>query len=92
MDKLFKHIIESNTESFIFEKLDEYIPEYISDWEDDFDDIHEAYEEQGRGEAESQILGEVIIQGMKTLDMKLNSDEHCDLFDALAEHWNLLSN
>jgi hypothetical protein len=89
MSKLFKHIIGNNTEDYIAEKIDEYIPEYVWDWEDEYDDIHEAYLETGRGQAEHQIINEVIVLGAKALELQISSDEHCDLFDKLVEHWNL---
>ena len=90
MDKLFDHITENNTEDYIAGKVDEYKSEYVWDWEDDFEDIHEAYEEQGRGQAESQILNEVVVSAMTELGQKLNTEQYCDLVDALAEHYGII--
>jgi hypothetical protein len=87
--KLFSHIITEISAEYIAGKIDEYIPEYVWDWEDEFDDIHEAYEETGRGQAEHQILNEVIAQGAKDLNISLSVDGHCRLFDDLAAHWQI---
>lgn len=91
MEKLFEHIIANNSDFFIAEKIDEYMHEYVDDdWADDFEDIYEAYSETGRGSAESQALNEVITWGVTALGLpELSTDDHCDLFDKLAEHWNI---
>jgi hypothetical protein len=85
IEDLFNKIVADNTAEYIAGKVDEYIPEYIWDWEDEFEDIHEAYEEQGRGQAESQILGEVISRTKATLSI----DDYCKLQDKLAAHWGI---
>jgi hypothetical protein len=94
LDKLFEHIIVKNTEEYVAEKFDEYKSGYVWDWEDDFDDIHEAYEEQGRGQAESEILHLVIAAALQALEMPsiLPTDEFCELYDKLADHWTLNTN
>ena len=88
MSDLFKTIINKHSEKEICERVDELKPEFVHDWEDEFDDIHEAYDEQGRGEAESQVITEAI----KSVANNLHATEFIPLFDQLAEHWNLSTN
>jgi len=88
MDKiktLFDKIVSNNPEDEIYERINELKPEYVRDWEDEFEDIHEAYEEQGRGEAESQTLHEIIPD-------ELNHDDTLKLTELLAEHYYLSLN
>ena len=90
---LFKYITDRNTEAQVIESIDETIPDYLDDdWETEFDDIHEAYLEQGRGEAESHVLWVMIRNASTALEQIILDDEYCDLFDKLAEHWNLNTN
>jgi hypothetical protein len=71
-------------ESEVHEKIDEYKHEYVDiDWADDFDDIHEAYDEQGRGSAESQAVQELIQHEYPAID----NTELCALMDLLAEEF-----
>ncbi len=89
MDSYFQNIINSNTESDVYDKVNECIPNFLDDdWEDEFDDEFDAYSEQGRGEAESQVIHELI----KSIDEVLTSDEECELFDKIKEHYNLNTN
>jgi DnaJ-domain-containing protein 1 len=71
-------------EQEVHEKIDEYKHEYVdSDWADDFDDIHEAYDETGRGQAESQAVQELI----KNEYPKIRDDDLVKLMDKLAEEF-----
>lgn len=83
---LFTKIIETNSEKSIYDEVDNAKSEYVYDWEDEFDSLEDAYEEQGRGEAESMILNDLIAHvGGKDLSM----DDHYDLFTKLADHYDL---
>jgi len=82
---LFEIITAVNSEADVCAKVDELRPEYVHDWEDEFDDFEEAYAEQGRGAAESQVIGELV----KSYGPDLTSDAHAKLFDRLAEHYGL---
>ena len=65
--------------------------EYVWDWEDDFEDIHEAYDEQGRGEAEVQLLTELVNESLKRLDLEgpdLSLDEMTQIKRNIAEHFS----
>jgi hypothetical protein len=87
-----KQIFESNDEIEISMKVYGLMGEYVKDWEDEFDDIHEAYEEQGRGEAECQVIREAIEAFCKTSDVVLTDNEYLEVFDTLADLWGLSTN
>lgn len=60
-------------EDIIMAEIDEIKPDFLdSDWEEDFDDEYDAYEEMGRGEAESQVLKE---HAMDVLGIDATYDE-----------------
>ena len=88
IEELFQKIISENTEEAVRSNVDELKSEYVSDWEDEFDSLEEAYEEQGRGEAESQALRELIREE----DTNLSLDDYCTLKDKLADHYGLITN
>jgi hypothetical protein len=71
-------------------EIDELKHEYVdTDWEDDFDDIHEAYEEQGRGEAEAQAVMNLI---RREYPDGMSDTETVALMDELAEAWGISYN
>jgi hypothetical protein len=86
INKLFFSIVAGTSEGEIIDAIDEAKSDYVDDWEDEFDNIHEAYDEQGRGEAEDHVVSDaisnVIIEG-------LSDEDHCRLHDMLMAHWNL---
>jgi hypothetical protein len=82
IEELFQRIISENTEEDVLANVEELKSEYVSDWEDEFESLEEAYAEQGRGEAESQALRELIRD-------KLSLDDYCELQGKLAEHCGL---
>lgn len=76
------HLATFETETV--EKIDELKHEFVDDdWLDDFDNLHEAYDEQGRGQAESQAVQELI----KREYPKIKDDELVQLMDQLADLW-----
>jgi len=87
VDELFNKITKNHTEAEVHKMVDEVKPEYVYDWEDEFDDIHEAYQEQGRGEAESWSIHHLIE--IYTYMDALTFDESVDLIEKLAEHYGL---
>ncbi len=89
LEKIVNGIKATNTEDAVYREVDNAKSEYVYDWEDDFDSLEEAYEEQGRGEAESMILNDLIAyHGGKDLSM----DDHHDVFTALSDHYHLNTN
>lgn len=87
MQATFDKIISNNSKESIFEKESELIPEFIHDWEDEFETIEEAYIEQGRGAAGSQIITELIDEYKG--DTLLSDDEYLELFDMLSNHYDI---
>jgi hypothetical protein len=78
-------ILSKWTEDKVLELLDECILDYVdSDWEDEYDSEYEAYVETGRGEAEN----DVIMQILKSVG--LGYDE--ELYYKIADHFNLNTN
>lgn len=88
IEELYQKIISENTEEAVRSNVDELKSEYVSDWEDEFDSLDDAYEEQGRGEAENQALRELIREE----DANLSLDDYCSLKDKLADHYGLSTN
>jgi len=71
-------------ESEVMETIDDLKGDYLdSDWEYEFDDIHEAYEEQGRGQAESQAVQEAVYFE----DPDISDDDLCWVMDEIASEW-----
>lgn len=85
VEELFQKIIAENDEESVLQRVNEVKGEYVWDWEGEFDSLEDAYEEQGRGEAESQIVNELI----KEHNVELAFDDYVDLMHQLAEHYNL---
>jgi hypothetical protein len=66
--------------------IDDSVGNYLNDdWEDEFEDIFEAYSEQGRGQAESQA----VINLIKREFPNIPDDELVKLMDQLADLWNI---
>ncbi|MCP4369876.1 MAG: hypothetical protein GY797_17440 [Deltaproteobacteria bacterium] len=87
---IFKKIIKDNSTEDIHQEVQDLKLEFISDdWADEFDDVDEAYEEQGRNEAENITLNSLINAGVHGYPM-MNAD-HNKLFDMLAKHYELQS-
>lgn len=88
VEKAFRLITDKLTESEVKTMVNLVIPEYLDDnWPDEFDSEDDAYIETGRGEAESQILWEVITESRN--EIILSADKQLLLFDRLKEEWNL---
>ena len=70
----------------VHERIQEAKKEYISEeWEEEFDELDDAYEEQGRGEAENEILRSLIDENC----MELPVEEYLKLYYMLANHYEL---
>jgi len=76
-------------EDQVMEHIDDLKLEYVdSDWESEFDDYHEAYEEQGRGQAESQAVQELI----KEHNPGISDADLVRAMDFLANEWGISFN
>jgi len=86
VEKLLMEITTANTQDGIDERVQEMKPEYVDGgWEKEFDSLDEAYDETGRGEAESAILDEIINE---TRVEAINDDDYIKLYDKLKTHYN----
>ena len=84
--EIFAEITKSNPEQSVHNEVDNAKSEYVWDWEEEFESLDAAYEEQGRGEAESQVLRDLIYgAGGEGLSI----DDYCELQDKLADHYYL---
>lgn len=91
-EKLENWLTENYSEEDIVSKIDETIPEYLDpDWEDDFGDIYEAYVETGRGEAESQVINEIIEEfGLSTENRSISdTDLYLEIYDYIKEKYDI---
>ena len=85
-EDIIKKLLSENTEDSIRERVDNQLHEYVDDdWEDDYESEYDWYVDHCNGEAESDILREVINAGFPNL----SSDNYCIVFDALKETWTL---
>ena len=90
IEKCFKYIEENITEEEVYESIDENIPNYVDDdWDDDFDSEYECYVETGRGEAESDVIDDLILNVSDELKIKLSIDERSELEDIIKDHFCL---
>ena len=88
IDKVTKELLDENQKDSIQEAVSEMIPEFLDDdWADDFDNEYDAYQELGRGEAEGQILNDLIRDKEKVYTIPL--DEFCEIYDNLKDEWCL---
>jgi len=84
LNPIFIRIAKENSVEEVQERMQELKGEFVNDgWEDEFDDIDEAYEEQGRCEAENQVITELITENSLTLPAE---DDH-KLRYMLAGHY-----
>ena len=87
LNNMLEKIKVSNTEDSINAEITEAKSEYLSDaWEQEFENEEEAYEETGRGEAEDQVINNLITANDGS---HLSIDDHCALFDAIVEYFNI---
>lgn len=70
------------SEDVVTERVDGVMGEYLNnDWESDFDDMYEAYLETGRGEAESQILNEIIIEIRNKVEREFGKEPNAEVLE-----------
>lgn len=80
MNKTAQQILEiikaGWSESDVIDKFDNEVIEWLDDdWEDEFDNEYDAYQEQGRGEAEDVIIEELI----NWYEFKHNNEQKLEL-------------
>jgi len=85
MNIYFKWVLKEYRCSKIAEMVDERIYDYIdNDWEDEFDSEFDAYQEQGRGEAESDVIDMLMGEIENNFKVKLSTNEHVKLGKKIA--------
>lgn len=85
INKILEKIKKEYSESRVHDDVDNMKGEYVWDWEDEFDSLEEAYEEQGRCEAETAVLNNII----NSIEESLTIDEKEIIFNSLSEYYYL---
>lgn len=87
VDKYFEKIKDKYSEEdiskLINEKIDDYIPE---NWQKNYNDKYEAYSELGRGEAEDEVIKEIIN---KVVGDDIDIDDFEDLSNKIRKEYNI---
>ena len=85
IDTLYNKIVMENSVDDVLDRIQELKSDYVSDWEDEFDSLDEAYDEQGRGAAESDVLNDLT----RPWDPSLSLDDHDIVFQKLKEYYGV---
>lgn len=89
-EAIAKQILEYNSEDSVQGQVDELIPEYLDDdWESEFDSAYEAYQEQGRGEAENAVLHTIINSFLQDNMHTVTTDGFVEIHEILKDEWSL---
>ncbi len=89
--EIVKLLLAQYDESEIRERADDQMHEYIDDdWDasGDYDSEYEWYIDHNNGEAEDDVLNEVV-RGYEKDHGELSIDNFADVFDTLKMEWNL---
>lgn len=84
-EEIINQLIREHQNEDIYNQIEENMYNYIDQSDiDDFDgDMYAAYSELGRGEAESQLIQELLSP------FDLSVDDYCEVSDALCEEWSI---
>lgn len=90
--EVFELIKVEYSEDIVNTRFDEELCEWVDEgWEDDFETEHDAYQEQGRGEAENVVIEE-MIDWYERAHEKLGVNIHFEIFNLIKEHYDCLNN
>jgi hypothetical protein len=93
-ESVIEYLKKEYDEDTLRGSVDEAIYNYLDDdWEEEYDDEHEAYQETGRGEAESEVITEIQNHILKELG--LTHEEYCetigqDVWETITEVYDFL--
>lgn len=81
LNSLISYIVKNYTEEEIVSKveqtaIDNYVP---SDWEEDAESELEWYNEYGKGEAEDDVITNIIQEASRKKGVKLTSSQFADM-------------
>lgn len=81
INSLISYIVKNYNEEEVVSKIEKKaIDEYVlSDWETKAKDEIEWYEKYGRGEAEEDVIREIIQEASRRKSVSLSSTEYADL-------------
>ncbi len=94
VNNLFDFITNKFSNEEVYSQVDEAMYDYIDRdvMEEEGLDEYEYYSEYGRGEAESQVIYDLINEAKKELNIITSSDKVVELFNLIAEHYTLNTN
>ena len=86
VDDIVNSIIEKYDEETFMGMITDRMGDYVDDEEaEEFGDVYAAYAELGNGEAEDDVICDVI----NDIGIELTDDQFVDIMDALSAHYNL---
>lgn len=94
IEDIFKKIKAEYSEDKIAGLLDEKIPEWLEEgWEEEYEDAYEAHCELGRGEAEEEVIKDIIGVSLNKYypNQKLSSGERLKLREKITEEYDILN-
>lgn len=94
VNNLFEFITNKFSEEEVYSQVDEAIYDYLDHdvMEQECLDEYEYYSEYGRGEAENQVIYDLIYEAKNKLNITTSIKEDVELFNLIAEHYVLNTN
>lgn len=92
--EILDRIFGENTPEAVLEQIEETIYDYVSEDEiEEYDgDVHEAYSAYGRGEAESQVLNDLVRDALRDFGYNPHNadvDDFCEIYEELQKEWDI---
>jgi len=82
IEEKWEEIKSKWSEEDVISAIDESIPDYLdSDWEDEYDSEYDAYQEQGRGEAEDVVINQIF----QSVGITYNQE----LYDRIVDYYDI---
>lgn len=92
-EQILEAIYEANPDvTRILENIDEAKYDFVDEEDiEEHGDLYEAYNEVGRGEAESAILQDILLP-YKGQECLKDLDTYCEIWDDLCGTWDISTN
>lgn len=87
-----EEILSNTNEDDIRGMIDDAMMDYIDDnWSEDgdYESEYDWYQDYGRGEAESDVVNQLVNDLQKEKSFDLDLDSFCDVCDGIAEQCNI---
>lgn len=87
MLNIIEQVLVKYPEDLVISLYDEEVLSWVDeDWDEEFDNEHDWYTDFGRGEAEAEIIKNIIADVFGIVD----ADTYCEISDALCEEFLIL--